>query len=605
MSTVSASPSVRPPLGWYLAVAKRPWRRNLHAACYGFKTLFYASPFHSSTLAGRTPVVLAVSPVDPWPGDAERGRAMIGGAFTFAGRTMHVGMAGATPAPGPELWVPRDAVAEWIAAVNSFSWLRDLRVAGGEQARNTGRGLVLDWINSQTRWHRISWRPDVLASRLTAWISSYDFLNQGADPEFTAQLLKSLARQARHLTRAGTGGLAGARRLTVAKGRIFAAIAFAAPRGQLRRALARLEVELDQQILGDGGHVERSPAQQFAVLRDLVDIRNVLASGGQVVPESLQRAIDRMAPMLRFFRHGDGGLAAFNDSGEGEPWLIDMVLTRAEAPGKPLGSAPHSGFERVTANRTLLLQDTGPPPPPGARDHTFAGTLAFEMSIGKERLVVNCGGGPGLGSSWLQGLRATAAHSTLTLADTNSTEIFEVPGHGGEIGKHPERVIVNREEADGATWIDASHDGYVNGFGLACRRRLWLATGGDELRGEDSLYLPGAELPPGAAADAPEAGSLWRWRRGRPRTFHLRFHLHPGVKASLVHDQGAALLRLPSGIGWRFHAEGGQLALESSIYVASGEPQRCSQIVVTGGVTAAGPRAGALVKWTFRKVDAQ
>ena len=74
--------------------------------------------------------------------------------------------------------------------------------------------------------------------------------------------------------------------------------------------------ELDRQILSDGGQIERSPAVQLAVMRHLVDIRAALREAQEETPPGLQNAIDRMAPMLRFFRHGDGGLALFNDSDE-------------------------------------------------------------------------------------------------------------------------------------------------------------------------------------------------------------------------------------------------------------------------------------------------
>ncbi|HSR55111.1 MAG TPA: heparinase II/III-family protein, partial [Alphaproteobacteria bacterium] len=260
-------------------------------------------------------------------------------------------------------------------------------------------------------------------------------------------------------------------------------------------------------------------------------------------------------------------------------------------------------FHRVMSNRTLLIADMGPPPPPGARDHTFAGTLSLEMSVGKERMIVNCGGGPGLGAAWRQALRASAAHSTLTLADTNSTEIFESPGAGSEIGKHPGEVTGRMAESEGAVWLTGRHDGYVQGFGLIHERRLWLAPGGEELRGEDLLLPPGMTGPAQPEREEEERkSSIWRWRRDRPKVFHLRFHLHPGVSASLVHEGGAVLLRLPSGGGWQFRAEGGNIALEDSVYLGSGEVKRSSQIVVSGGVTAEGPRPGAVVRWSLKRV---
>ena len=108
----------------------------------------------------------------------------------------------------------------------------------------------------------------------------------------------------------------------------------------------------DRQILPDGGHVERNPDSQMQGLRHLIDIRSVLKTAAIKIPEQLQQAIERAAPMLRFYRHDDGGFAHFNGSNEGEPSFIDIVLTKAKAQGKPPSSAPHTGFIRVAADRT-------------------------------------------------------------------------------------------------------------------------------------------------------------------------------------------------------------------------------------------------------------
>jgi uncharacterized heparinase superfamily protein len=294
----------------------------------------------------------------------------------------------------------------------------------------------------------------------------------------------------------------------------------------------------------------------------------------------LTQAIDRMAPMLRFFRQGDGALTLFNDSHEGESWLIDVVLTQSEARGKPLVSAPHTGFERMQAGRALLILDSGTPEPKAA-DCAFAGTLAFEFGIGKERLIVNCGGGPADEPGWGAALRATAAHSTLNLAEANSTEIVFSPG-GNHYKTAVRSVTGTRDEADGALWVERSHDGYAGRFGFLHQRKLYLAAGGDDLRGEDAL------LP------APKSSAR---KRRKPQAFTVRFHLHPGVQATQLQD-GGVLLRLPSGIGWRFAARGGEIRIEESIYFGGPTPRRTRQLVVEGQTVA----DGVTVKWAFHRV---
>jgi uncharacterized heparinase superfamily protein len=285
-------------------------------------------------------------------------------------------------------------------------------------------------------------------------------------------------------------------------------------------------------------------------------------------PAALGTAIERMGPALRAMRHGDGGLALFNGSKEDSAALIEAVLTQAGRSGRSPVSLTEGGFQRMQAGRTVMLIDCGRPPPPGVDRLSHAGTLSLELSVGRERVIVNCGAAPAAGPQWRDATRATAAHSTLTIADTNSSEL-----KGAAIGRQPEKVEAQRQEANGAHWLEASHDGYQKPFGAIHRRRLYLAESGDDIRGEDAI----------------EAAT--------PQPYTLRFHLHPSVNASLQQDGEAVLLRLPSGIGWRLRAEGARMTLEESIYLGGAEPKRTDQVVLTG--YADGPQQ---VKWAISKV---
>ena len=68
--------------------------------------------------------------------------------------------------------------------------------------------------------------------------------------------------------------------------------------------------------------------------------------------------------------------------------------------------------------------------PRGADRFAHAGTLSFEMSVGRDRLIVNCGAAPAAEADWRDALRATAAHSTLVPADTNKIGPLKQDGFG-------------------------------------------------------------------------------------------------------------------------------------------------------------------------------
>lgn len=525
--------------------------------------MFYASAPYTWTLGMRPPADLVATPLQPWSGDSTRGAQILKGNVEFNGESH--------PA-GASLWDAIETSESWRATLHGFAWLADLHAIGSDPARRRGRELMAEWILRHPGWGELTWRADVLASRVIAWIAEHDFFCASADDAFRDAYLLSLSRQVRHLFRIAPGSQRGLPRLILVKAAIYGAVALPNSAARLERAMALLDQELRRQIHPDGGHIERNPSVQLAALRALVDIRACLTAGRKEIPVTLQGAIDRMAPALRAMRHADGGLAAFNGAAGEDTWRVDAVLTQADAPGRAPDELRYTGFQRLRAGRTLIIADTGPPPPEGFDRAAHAGALAFEMDVGKERLIVNCGAHATDGEGpWALAQRATAAHSTLTVGDTNSSEIKS----DGMIGRRVRHVTCSREVVNGAILVDASHDGYQAPFGMIHRRRLFLSSDGHDVRGEDSLIGRGV------------------------CDFAARFHLHPEVSASLTGTDNAVLLRLPSGGGWRFQVSGGAVGLAESVHLGRrDEVRRAEQIEVRGRTN----DSGAIIKWTFKRI---
>ena len=175
-----------------------------------------------------------------------------------------------------------------------------------------------------------------------------------------------------------------------------------------------------------------------------------------------------------------------------------------------------------------------------------------------------------------QGLRATAAHSTLVLDDTNSTAILP----DGSLGKGVTDVAIERSEDNDCSRLEAAHDGYVKGFGLLHQRRLSLGNDGKEVRGEDRLIAKGRR----------------KIREAAP--YAIRFHLAPEVEATITADGMGAILRSPGAPPWNFRCRGAMLQLEESLFVdGHGQLQQIVQLVVVGEVSA----IGGEIAWQFRR----
>jgi uncharacterized heparinase superfamily protein len=471
----------------------------------------------------------------------------------------------------------------WLESLHGFHWLRHFDAGGSEPVQEHLRQLIAHWVRTHGTWHELAWRPHVLARRLITWASFGRLILTNSEVLFRARVLLSMARQARHLAKTARNAKPGLPRMTAAIGLALSGVCL--PDGDARRAkgLHMLAEELGLQILPDGGHISRNPEAVLAIASDLLALVDAMVQRDLIIPATVRRALDRMMPMVRLMLHGDGRLALFNGGTEGVDGWAQTLLTYDNNRNKFITHAPQTGYHRITGGSTLVLADTGlcAPAPMSTRAH--AGCLSFELSVREERIIVNCGASLLKGAEWEQAMRATAAHSTVTVADTSSAHI--VSGRlaakllGPRLIDGPTRVDARQNETEDGTLLDASHDGYLKLFGLTHERRLFLSHDGTDFRGEDRLV--------------PRDGASQTHR------FAVRFHLHPSVKVTRLADATGALLRLPSGAIWRFRADA-TLEIADGVYLGAGDAIRKSQQLVIAGTSGATP---VTVKWAIKRAN--
>jgi uncharacterized heparinase superfamily protein len=518
---------------------------------------------------------LVISPQDLRTADATRASEIYAGRFVFAGKVV------TCDARSPfEIGPPSE---DWAIALLGFGWLRHLRAADSAITRANARALVDEWITSHSALEPIAWRPEVLARRIISWLSQATLLLDDSDVRFYRRFIRSLTRHVRQLRRTAPDAHDGVPRLQATIALTYAALCMAGQARHGRAATKRLAEELERQILPDGGHISRNPGALIELLVDLLPLRQLFTARNLAPPEALLNAIDRMMPMLRFFRHGDGSFALFNGMGPTPTDLLTTILAYDDARGTPVANAPHSGYQRVDANGTVVLMDSGVPPPMAVSTEAHAGCLAFELSTRQNRIVVNCGLPATSRDSWRQVARSTPAHSTATFNDASSCRFVESGAikrmlDGVPIVSGPRRVTAQRGEQDGAIVLRTSHDGYTTSFDVIHQRSLMLAADGRRLDGEDVFSLAIGEA----------------FAAGRDQ-FAIRFHLHPSVKANRLSDTHGAMLVMSNKEVWTFTAYEDRIDLEESVYLAGNDgPRRTVQLVIHGRA-----RNVMRVQWTF------
>jgi uncharacterized heparinase superfamily protein len=476
----------------------------------------------------------------------------------------------------------------WSEALHGFGWLRHLRAADTALSRANAHALVEDWLNLDARGGKamdraIARDPRVVARRLISWLSQSPIILENADHAFYRRFVRAIEAHVAALERALVEGLEGDGRLTAILACAHAGLCLEGANGLLRRATNLLSRELQEQILGDGGHVSRNPRVLVGLLVDLLPTRQAFVARNIVAPEPLLNAIDRMTPMLRMFRHVDGALAGFNGMGVSEPETLATLLAHGDVGGAAVLDAPYSGYQRLEAAGAVVIADVGAPPRWMFSREAHAGCLAFEFSSGLHRLVVNCGAPQDDVGEAREAARATAAHSTLIVDDHSSCRFASTGSKSpaaGAVLEGPSLVEVKRWlDETGGQCIDALHDGYAKRYGALHRRALRLAEDGASLAGEDRIAP--------VRKSAPSAG----------KSLAVRFHLHPTVRAEFDADSGQVFLLSPSGEEWWFEAAGRPIILEESIFFAApGGATTTTQIVLRSALT-----ENECLNWSFTR----
>lgn len=541
----------------------RQMRFAVSAVARAVSYRFHASVFYTWRHAGRVPERLLIAPIDLRTADPTVALDICSGRFVFAGNGVDT--------DGLSVFDVEPPSDDWARSLHEFSWLRHLRAADMSISRPTSRALVGEWIRHTSRFDAIAWDPEVVARRLISWLSQTPLILDGCDHEFYRRFMRSINRQVRYLRRTAFDAMPGLPRLRVMIALATAALSMSDQPRLVKSTSRLLDTELVRQILPDGGHVSRNPGATLELLIDLLPLRQAYTARGTEPSRILLSAIDRMMPMLRFFRLGDGSFARFNGVGQTPSDLLATLLAYDDLQAAPLVNAPHSGYQRLDAAETVLLMDTGGPPPINYSLGAHAGCLAFEMSSGRQRMIINCGAPRANSGSTRHMARTTAAHSTVTLNDRSSCQFLTRSWLGDWLGTAivagPTRVDADRRAEGDGTAIIARHNGYARRYGILHERRLHLSNAGDRLDGIDSFLARSGKSVGKSGKDA----------------FAIRFHLHPSVRADRSEDGRKILMELPDGERWEFEADSFVVELEESILFTEARGSRGTvQIVIHG-----------------------
>jgi uncharacterized heparinase superfamily protein len=373
-----------------------------------------------------------------------------------------------------------NTAADWNSKTQEKLWLYnlhyfdDLNALNSTHRKNLHIGLIQKWIKENPPGSGIGWEPYPTSLRIINWIKWF-LVNKIEQKEW----LDSLAIQVRFLDQSLEYHLLGNHLFVNAKALVFAGLYF---EGSEANAWYKLGMdifnkELSEQVLSDGGNFELSPMYHAIFLEDLLDVINIHKAYDKELPKFPFSKALKMIDWINNMTHPDGGVSFFNDSVENiAPTLKDLLsyserlnILYDKSKKNQLIHLKESGYIKVHKNDLVIIADVANIGSDYIPGHGHADALSFELSLFKKRVIVNSGI-----STYESGYdrilqRGTLSHSTITLDNTNSSEIWGA----FRVARRAKVFDINYSQQGDAIRFSACHDGYKKLDGMIKHCRKW------------------------------------------------------------------------------------------------------------------------------------
>lgn len=359
----------------------------------------------------------------------------------------------------------------WRYHLHYFEYINDLLVwlAMGQPTESfqTFQRLAESWICGNQKLSGDGWHPYTISLRAVNWVHALSaFQSQlSNDEQFYQRFLSSLYGQGRVLAKELELDVRGNHLLKNLKALIWLGIVFKGPEPEkwLNVALRLLKRELQEQILADGGHFERTPGYHLIVLKDCLEIGVWLRHNQNSSPDWLEAALCRMLDYLFALLPPDGKVPLLKDTAWDAaprpedllavsalyfdeptykysdefglyPFLLFGLSGRIKFKGWPSqnlksnsSAFPESGYYvmRDDTRRDYLIFDVGKPCPDYLPAHAHADMFSYELMVGGQRVVVDSGVYEYTAGPWRDFFRSTRAHNTVEVAGKNQSEVWD------------------------------------------------------------------------------------------------------------------------------------------------------------------------------------
>jgi len=374
------------------------------------------------------------------------------------------------------LWNDSSQEKLWLYNLHYFDYLIPLCHNPSSENYATVKKIIKDWIDNNPQGKGNGWEPFPLSLRFVNWVFIYSsffhfFLR---DINFKKKILSSLYQQASFLTHVIEYHIQANHLFTNLKALAFAGIFFNHKKWQ-NKYIRKLIKEIEEQILKDGGHYERSPMYHSIILTDLIDLVNLINANNIKHQNSLKSGleelkdnillpnINRMISWLKIVTQPDGQIPLFGDSDFNfarnpevfRQYYINVIgKDDSVVDSKTLSSLKNSGYHVFRSNDQYLIFDTGELGVSYQPGHAHCDILSFEYSYNGHRFFVDTGVGNYLESDLRLKARSIYAHNTAVVNGMDQAQLWKA----FRVAKR----VTSVSSSNGYNWVEGHYTNNID-----------------------------------------------------------------------------------------------------------------------------------------------
>ena len=376
--------------------------------------------------------------------------------------------------------------------LHGFTWLDDLAARGDNAAIEIAQKWIFSWIEKYGSGSGAGWTPNLTGKRLIRLIHHEEIILHELSEKKISIYFRFIYKQANFLSKRFYKTHEINMNFEAIVGLIYCGLYVEGFDSFITVATEYLSRECRDKIDEDGGILSRNPEELLEIFTYLVWVAHGLHDADWTPSQAHIEAINRIAPTLRHLRHINGSLCRFNGSLGKYSGELDRYLFLS-GNKKKTTKILKMGYARLEGGRTSIIQDAGSLPNLFQSNLAHASVLGFELTHGRQPLIVNCGSGANFGRDWCKAGRATQSHSTFCIKGQSSAKLTRSLSYNSKLtdflSQGPTEVVTSKSKVIGGTELTVSHDAYASRFSVNLERKLELSDNGEILIGNDQIAL--------------------------------------------------------------------------------------------------------------------